>query len=42
MAFSEVIELTREMKDRLVQRWPETGEGRIKMGASAGPYSTTV
>ena len=33
MAFSEVIELTREMKDRLVQRWPETGEGRIKMGA---------
>lgn len=33
MALSEVIELTREMRDRIVQRWPESGEGRIKMGA---------
>ncbi len=33
MAVSELIELTHEMKDRIVQRWPETGEGRIKMGA---------
>jgi excisionase family DNA binding protein len=33
MALSEVIELTREMKDRIVQRWPEHGDGRIKMGA---------
>ncbi|HMR63347.1 MAG TPA: SPFH domain-containing protein [Anaerolineae bacterium] len=33
MALSEVIELTRELPDRLVQRWPESGEGRIKMGA---------
>ncbi|MBN1994783.1 MAG: SPFH domain-containing protein [Anaerolineae bacterium] len=33
MAVSELIELTQEMKDRIVQRWPEQGEGRIKMGA---------
>jgi excisionase family DNA binding protein len=33
MAISELIELTSEVKDRLVQRWPEQGEGRIKMGA---------
>ena len=33
MAVSELIELTQEMKDRIVQRWPERGEGRIKMGA---------
>ena len=33
MALSEVIELTREMRDRIVQRWPEHGEGRLKMGA---------
>lgn len=33
MALSEVIELTREMPDRIVQRWPESGEGRIKLGA---------
>jgi membrane protease subunit (stomatin/prohibitin family) len=33
MAVSELIELTQEMKDRIVQRWPETGEGRVKMGA---------
>jgi excisionase family DNA binding protein len=33
MAVTELIELTREMKDRVVQRWPEHGEGRIKMGA---------
>ena len=33
MAFSEVIELTHEMRDRIVQRWPERSEGRIKMGA---------
>ena len=33
MALSEVIELTREMRDRIVQRWPEHGDGRIKMGA---------
>lgn len=33
MALSEVIELTQEMRDRIVQRWPEHGEGRIKMGA---------
>ena len=33
MAISELIELTSEMRDRLVQRWPESGEGRIKMGA---------
>ncbi|MBN1221312.1 MAG: SPFH domain-containing protein [Anaerolineae bacterium] len=33
MAVSELIELTSEMKDRIVQRWPEHGEGRIKMGA---------
>ena len=33
MAISELIELTNEVKDRLVQRWPEQGEGRIKMGA---------
>jgi membrane protease subunit (stomatin/prohibitin family) len=33
MALSEVIELTRELPDRIVQRWPESGEGRIKMGA---------
>ena len=34
MAVSEMIELTREMRDRIVQRWPENGEGRIKMGAA--------
>lgn len=34
MAVSEMIELTREMRDRIVQRWPESGEGRIKMGAA--------
>lgn len=34
MAASEMIELTREMRDRIVQRWPEHGEGRIKMGAA--------
>ncbi|MEM7342757.1 MAG: SPFH domain-containing protein [Chloroflexota bacterium] len=33
MALSEMIELPREMRDRIVQRWPEHGEGRIKMGA---------
>ena len=33
MAVSELIEVTREMKDRIVQRVPENGEGRIKMGA---------
>jgi len=33
MAISELIEVTREMKDRIVQRVPENGEGRIKMGA---------
>jgi excisionase family DNA binding protein len=33
MALSEVIELPREMRDRIVQRVPEQGEGRIKMGA---------
>ncbi|RME75786.1 MAG: helix-turn-helix domain-containing protein [Chloroflexi bacterium] len=33
MALSEVIELPREMRDRIVQRWPEHGEGRIKLGA---------
>ena len=33
MAVSELIELTQELKDRIVQRWPERGEGRIKMGA---------
>ena len=34
MAISEMIELTRELPDRIVQRWPENGEGRIKMGAA--------
>jgi len=38
MALSEVIELTREMRDRIVQRWPEHGEGRIKMGAQLIVY----
>lgn len=38
MAVSEVIELTREMPDRIVQRWPENGEGRIKMGAQLIVY----
>ncbi|MEW5960165.1 MAG: SPFH domain-containing protein [Chloroflexota bacterium] len=38
MALSEVIELTREMRDRIVQRWPEQGEGRIKMGAQLIVY----
>ncbi len=33
MAVSEMIELTRENRDRIVQRVPEHGEGRIKMGA---------
>src|SRR5688572_21117157 len=33
MALSEVVELTQMRPDRLVQRVPETGEGRIKMGA---------
>jgi excisionase family DNA binding protein len=33
MALSEMIELPREMRDRIVQRVPESGEGRIKMGA---------
>jgi excisionase family DNA binding protein len=33
MALSEMIELTQEMQDRIVQRWPENGEGRIKLGA---------
>jgi len=33
MALSEVIELPRELRDRIVQRWPEHGEGRIKLGA---------
>ena len=33
MALSEMIELTNEMRDRIVQRVPEHGEGRIKMGA---------
>jgi len=33
MALSEIIELTRELKDRIVQRVPEHGEGRIKLGA---------
>ncbi len=33
MALSEVIELTQESPDRIVQRWPQHGEGRIKMGA---------
>ena len=38
MALSEVIELTQEMRDRIVQRWPEHGEGRIKMGAQLIVY----
>jgi excisionase family DNA binding protein len=38
MALSEVIELTREMRERIVQRWPEQGEGRIKMGAQLIVY----
>lgn len=33
MALSEMIEVTNEMRDRIVQRVPENGEGRIKMGA---------
>jgi excisionase family DNA binding protein len=33
MALSDMIELTREMRDRIVQRVPENGEGRFKMGA---------
>jgi membrane protease subunit (stomatin/prohibitin family) len=33
MALSEMIEVTREMRGRIVQRIPEHGEGRIKMGA---------
>ncbi len=33
MALSEMIELTGEMRDKIVQRVPEHGEGRIKMGA---------
>jgi len=33
MALSEVIELTQEMRERIVQRVPEVGEGRLKMGA---------
>lgn len=33
MAISEMIELTNELRDRIVQRVPENGEGRIKMGA---------
>lgn len=38
MALSEVIELTQEMQDRIVQRWPEYGEGRVKMGAQLIVY----
>jgi excisionase family DNA binding protein len=38
MALSEVIELTNELQDRIVQRWPERGEGRIKMGAQLIVY----
>jgi excisionase family DNA binding protein len=33
MALSEMIELTNEVRDRVVQRLPESGEGRLKMGA---------
>jgi excisionase family DNA binding protein len=33
MAVSEVIEVTNELRDRIVQRVPEHGEGRVKMGA---------
>jgi excisionase family DNA binding protein len=33
MAVSEVIEVTNELRERIVQRVPEHGEGRIKMGA---------
>ena len=32
MALSELIELNQEVPDRLVQRVPETGEGRINGG----------
>lgn len=28
----DTIELSNEMRDRIVQRWPEQGEGRIKAG----------
>lgn len=38
MALSEVIELSNELQDRIVQRWPERGEGRIKMGAQLIVY----
>ncbi|MDX1522793.1 MAG: SPFH domain-containing protein, partial [Anaerolineae bacterium] len=38
MALSEVIELSNEMRDRIVQRWPEQGEGRIKFGAQLIVY----
>jgi excisionase family DNA binding protein len=33
MAVADTIELTREMRDRIVQRVPENGEGRFKMGS---------
>ncbi len=38
MAISELIEQTQEMRDRIVQRWPEHGQGRIKMGAQLIVY----
>jgi len=47
MALSDMIELTNEMQDRIVQRVPENGEGRFKMGSQlirppgpGGCYST--
>jgi len=33
MAVADKIELTREMRDRLVQRVPENGDGHFKMGS---------
>lgn len=33
MALSDMIELTTEMRDRIVQRVPENGEGRFKLGS---------
>jgi excisionase family DNA binding protein len=33
MALSDMIELTNEVRDRIVQRVPENGEGRFKMGS---------
>ncbi len=33
MAVADKIELTREMRDRIVQRMPENGEGHFKMGS---------